>query len=549
MARSLSVDIAENAVFATTTKQAESIKIASLSSAKKLSQYEEPVLAQLKNVNVARYTEDLSWAYHVINNAAYGNKTNELMTAIVDSKEVVLNRFVGKNFNCLLESKYVNASPSVTPFKIGEMYMFSMYIYSDTDQWFLNRALSTSTSAAHDYKFCPAGKVTRVWGVGKATSTVLLDLGAVATVPYGSGSGASPCLVSQGHQTFDAYIGGFQIEAISNSSYVDGIAIIGDSTFAISGGGAATDMGKNFAILSNREISHTLSGVLNCCVFNRSVAGETLAAMDARWSTDITTIKSRCKYVIIQGGINDINTGRTLAQMQASVQSMIAKALADGFTDYVLPNITPNSYCEGDSAKEALRLQYNAWLLATYPSKCKDIASVVADALVPKRLRTEYYGDGIHYGGAAKFAVATYLASVCGFVFESPTAYQQSDTPYVATDWIRESTTPVAAGATISGSSRRVIASGSTSGSAKLAPTKFSAIGGSDLAGIVAIQASSDNGTTWYPVAQTAMAQVNEAGNFGGYVESPIVESVMRGILTNTAGSTQTRVVLSTRVY
>jgi len=547
MARSLSVDIAENAVFATTTKQAESIKIASLSSAKKLSQYEDPVLAQLKNVNVARYTEDLSWVYHVINNATYGNKTNELMTAIVDSKEIVLNRFVGKSFNCLLESKYTNVPLNI--FVTGQLYMFSMYVYSDVDQWFLNRALSTSTSAAHDYKFCPAGKVTRVWGVGKATSAVLLDLGAAATVAYGSGSGASPCLVSQGHQTFDAYIGGFQIEAISNSSYVDGIAIIGDSTFAISSGGAATDMGKNFATLSNREVSHTLSGILNCCVFNRAVAGETLAAMDARWATDITTIKPRCKYVIIQGGINDIDTGRTLAQMQASVQSMIAKALADGFTDYVLPNITPNSYCDVDSVKEALRLQYNAWLLATYPTKCKDIASVVADATVAKKLRTEYYGDGIHYGGAAKFAVATYLASVCGFVFNSPTAYQQSDAPYVVTDWIRESTTGVAAGATISGSSRRVIASGTTSGSAKFAPTKFSVIGGSNLAGIVAIQASSDGGTTWYPVAQATMAQVNAAGNFGGYAESPIVESVMRGILTNTSGSTQTSVVLSTRVY
>jgi len=514
---------------------------------KKVGQFVDYNLEMTKNVNVARYTEDLSWAYHVINNAAYGNKTNELMTAIVDSKEIVLNRFVGKSFNCLLESKYTNVPLNI--FVTGQLYMFSMYVYSDVDQWFLNRALSTSTSAAHDYKFCPAGKVTRVWGVGKATSAVLLDLGAAATVAYGSGSGASPCLVSQGHQTFDAYIGGFQIEAISDSSYVDGVAIIGDSTFAISSGGAATDMGKNFATLSNREVSHTLSGVLNCCVFNRAVAGETLAAMDARWATDITAIKPRCKYVIIQGGINDINTGRTLAQMQASVQSMIAKAIADGFTDYVLPNITPNSYCDGDSVKEALRLQYNAWLLATYPTKCKDIASVVADATVAKKLRTEYYGDGIHYGGAAKFAVATYLASVCGFVFNSPTAYQQSDAPYVVTDWIRESTTGVAAGATISGSSRRVIASGTTSGSAKFAPTKFSVIGGSNLAGIVAIQASSDGGTTWYPVAQATMAQVNAAGNFGGYAESPIVESVMRGILTNTSGSTQTSVVLSTRVY
>lgn len=511
---------------------------------KKITKYADTILATTKNINVSRYAEDLTWAYHSSDNTM--TKSNETITVLIDDKEIVLQRMTSSNFYGTLASKYSNAG--LTPFKVGEMYMLSMYVYSERDQWFMMRFLPADNSAAHDYKLAKAKKATRVWCVGKATTTSLIDFGASSSVAYGSATGVSPTLIFQGSmQSFDAYVGGVQIEAISNASYKDGIAIIGDSTFAINSGGAATDAGRDFGVLANREVTHTLAALLNCCVFNRAVSGERLDQMNARWATDITPLAARSKYVIIQGGLNDIGQGRTLAQMQASVQSMIEKSIIDGFTDYAIANVTPN-YNWNDANKEALRLQYNEWLLATYPTKCRDIASVVADPKDPSKLRAEYYNDGIHYIGAAKFAVASYLASVNTFTLSSPTEYFPSDMPFLLADWIRESTTAVAAGATISGSSRRVIASGITSGSAKLAPTKFSVMGGSDLAGIVAIQASSDGGTTWYPVAQTAMAQVNGAGNFGGYVESPIVESVMRGILTNTAGSTQTRVVLSTRV-
>lgn len=509
--------------------------------------YKKGDVATIKNINVSRYSEDLSWPYHVINNSTYGNKTNETLTATIDSKEVVLQRFSGKNFYCLLETKYTNAS--LTPFKVGELYMLSMYIYADYDQWFMMRSLADSNAAAHGYKFAEAKKITRVWCIGKATSTSLLDLGLSSLVAYGNGGGASPCLVSQGHQaTFDAYIGGIQIEAISDTNYKDGIAVIGDSTFAISSGGAATDVGKNFSVLSNQEITHTLGAMLNCCVYNRAVAGETLAQMDARWATDITPLFVRSKYVIIQGGINDINAGRTLEQMKSSIESMIAKSISDGFSDYILPNITPNLYCSNDSAKEALRNQYNAWLLSKYPSKCRNIAEIVADEQTPSKLRAEYYSDGIHYGGAAKYAVATYLASTNSFTFKSPSTYQKSENPFILNEWIRESTTVAVAGATTAGSTRRVIAGSGTAGDTKNAPQKFAAMGGSNVTGIVAIQASSDGGTTWYPIAQTTMTQLNGAGNYGGYAEAPIIETTMRGVLVNTSGSTQSNMVLSTKI-
>lgn len=508
--------------------------------------YENIVLEKKITTNVSRYGEDISWAYHIQSPGGAGNKTNEVMTVFVDGKEIVLNRFTANNFYCALESKYSNAL--LAPFKIGQMYLISMYVYAENNQWFLMRTLATTSTPAHDYRLANSKRVNRVWMIGKATSTSLLDLGGSATVILGNGTGASPCLVYQAHQSsFDAYIGGVQIEAIDNS-YVDGIAVIGDSTFAVSSGSPTLDLGRNFDTLDNLEVTHTLAAVLNCSVFNRAVAGERLDQMDARWAADITSIKPRCKYVLIQGGINDIGQGRTLAQMKTSIQSMIAKSVSDGFTDYILVNITPNLGCEQDAAKEALRQQFNNWLLATYPTKCKDIASVVADPLNLNKLRAEYYNDGIHYIGAAKFAVATYLASVCDFRFIKPSAYQRTDPKFILNTWKRESTIVVAAGASILGANRRVISSAGLSGETKNAPKKFAALGGSNLTGIVAIQASSDSGTTWYPVAQTTMTQLNGAGNFGGYVEVPIVETVMRGVLVNTSGSTQSNVVLSTKI-
>ena len=128
--------------------------------------------------------------------------------------------------------------------------------------------------------------------------------------------------------------------------------------------------------------------------------------MDARWATDISVIKHRCRDAIIQGGINDINQGRTLAQMRSSVQSMTAKAQADGFQGIKYLNVTPNAYCSANTANETLRVQYNAWLAATYGAAVCDISSVVIDTGTGKSLSSAAFGDGTHYTGPAKTAVA-----------------------------------------------------------------------------------------------------------------------------------------------
>lgn len=115
--------------------------------------------------------------------------------------------------------------------------------------------------------------------------------------------------------------------------------------------------------------------------------------------------------------------------------------------------------------------------------------------------------------------------------------------------WTRESTTPVNAGLTITGAAKTTFAT--SSGAALNASTsygdKFAAAAGADVTGTLIIDASPDSGTTYYPVASIALAQIGVTGNFGAYLEVPIVEATMRARLVNGA-SNQTRAYLTTKM-
>lgn len=518
----------------------------------------QPQSAENKNISVN--SEYLGWTYHVINTPTYAIKTNDKMK-IVDEydQQITLTRFQTNNFNALLESKYNNAG--LTPFKTGAMYLISMYVYAKCDSWFMMRALSINSSPSHGLKFVRANIVERIWCVGVAKDTTTIDLGATATTAYGSAvGGASPCFMSQGYQPFDGFIGGFQIEAINAESYVDGIVIVGDSTHAGSTNDAPSgsnwDQGANYSIISNRQVSSTLGAMLNVCVFNRAISGYRLDQLDGVWATNITPLAVRAKLVILQGGINDINQNATLETLKSRIQSLIAKAVTDGF-DYLLATVTPNNYSEINSSKESVRLAYNAWLLSTYTTRVVDIASVVADPNQVNRLRAEYYSDGIHYGGAAKFAVGQYYANFISdyiasnnpsWAFKSPSKYTCTGFDVPDSAFIRESTASLNAGATVNGSSRRTVNTLTTSSIFAAYAKKFKAVGGLNQTGTLTIRASSDNGTTWYPVSSVALAQVAATGNYGATISVDVVESMYRAELTNSSGSSASSVVLTTLI-
>lgn len=250
----------------------------------------------------------------------------------------------------------------------------SMYVYADEDVYFYMRPLSSSNIAGQGPKFAKGGLLRRVWCIGKATSPYLLDLGRVPTTPYGAGEAAEPTLIQQSFKSITdirgLYIGGFQIESILPAAK-DGIAWQGDSTMAGSSG--KIDQLRDYTDPNTLEVSTVVAALSNATCYNRAVGGETLADMDARWVADIDPLYIKCKYAIIQGGINDIVQGRTTVQMKASMQSMVAKATATGFEVRVL-TCTPTASIAAVPAREAMRKEFNLWIKETYGAKAIDIA-------------------------------------------------------------------------------------------------------------------------------------------------------------------------------
>jgi len=350
-------------------------------------------------LNMARYTEDMSWAYHQA--AGSTVKTGATKTAIINGRPVTLNEITVATF---YEGVSTNLSGAGhTPFVVGKKYMASQYVWSAESQWFWMVPMSDGTDYGHSPFVSPKGVLSRIWRIGVATSTSAIDFGKVPTVALGSGAGVGmPVIFSGNTGACSVYIGGLCISAVPDA-YKDGVAVIGDSTIA--GGSGFKDFPRDFRIMGNREVTTVLAARLRVPFFNRAVGGERLDNMDARWATDITPLKVRCSRVLIQGGINDVGQGRTLAQIQAPIQSMTAKAVADGLIPLYM-TITPTNTIGADPAKEAVRLAANAWIKATYGAAVHDSSAVVEDPDRPGYLRPEFWGDGVHYPGIAKTSIA-----------------------------------------------------------------------------------------------------------------------------------------------
>lgn len=395
--------------------------------------------------NIWRYTEDLSYAGYVLG-ASTTKGTETISVDLGNGASVVLTKLTATNFYSQLRTSM--SGLGLTPYVVGKRYLFSCYVLNlaARDQFFWMRTLVDSSSKAHGPKLLPAGSVNRVWILGQATSTTQIDFAYDPAVALGSGaaSGNTPVWLfmatpdgtdggytGAGDNTLALYIGGFAIELAADNAK-DGIAVIGDSTV----GGAAGD----YDAAASREWPGWLAAILNAPTYNRGIGGNTLAQMDTRWATDITPLAATAKYAVAQGGINDLTSGRSVAQMQASMVSMAAKALSDGLI-FIPLNVTPFAECAADAAMEAKRVEYNAWLARTYPL-ARDIASVVADpgnaALI--RQVSGWVGDGKHPDAQAKRAVAQYLATSIPWVLPKPSAYQR-----IAVTTFTAATTSVAA--------------------------------------------------------------------------------------------------------
>lgn len=364
--------------------------------------------------NVARFTEDLSWPYLSVSNAV---KEEGKKLAAVDGRLVNLSEISFENYFALMNIKFSDAS--MTPFVAGKKYLVSCYYWSEVGQTFHMRPVNSSGNG-HGAKTIPPRTLTRCWGLHYATTTAKLDSLPDPEVSYGTSTEEHAVLFQQVRGAGGSlYIGGIQIEAVGDD-YVDGIAMIGDSTMG--GSSAGTDYARDFTIANNVEVSTVIGSMLNVPVFNRAVGGERLDEMDARWATDIDPLLQNCKYVHIQGGVNDAGQGRTLAQMQASLESMVEKATSAG-VDYRIYTVTPSTTIAATPAKEVVRQEYNDWLIDTYGEKVVDIAAVVTDPDNSDALAPWCYGDGIHYSSNAKISIAREVVASGGHEFLTPSEY------------------------------------------------------------------------------------------------------------------------------
>lgn len=397
-------------------------------------------LAQLDNglrqmVNIARFTEDLTWGAVVLSPTTLisTGPTPASINATVNNRLLPLTGLLPTGFSSSIEHRY--SAVSLTPFFAGTKYLISYYAYAPQDTYFYMRPMASTAAQGHGIRGVRAGQFKRVWTLVSATSQTALDPGVAAEVALGSGSGVQPHFYQAGLPgTKPLYISGFQIESVAPTTK-NGIAIIGDSTVAGSSG--KIDTCYDFTNPENCQWSTHLAVALNCDCYNRGVGGDTLTGMNTRWAADMTPLAANSLYCIIQGGINDINTGHTLAQMQSDLQALITKATTDGFVlngnqgTIRLIAVAPTGYFTGDPIKEPLRLTYNAWLKATYGSAVIDYNSVIQNPWTTAHdsLNPAYFSNEtpqVHPNGIGREVEAAYIAANGNFnLLPTPSTYQR----------------------------------------------------------------------------------------------------------------------------
>ncbi len=145
-------------------------------------------------------------------------------------------------------------------------------------------------------------------------------------------------------------------------------------------------------------------------IVNEAIAGQTLDTIDGAYVSQVgANFKSAAtsNNLIIWGGTNDIATGRTPAQVQASIDSIVSKASTTGYDAIYVCSIIdrhPNSYDHDISTANGL--------IAAGSGYTK--IDLAGRAELDNGSDTTYFYDGVHLKEAGHVAVADEIASVTG---------------------------------------------------------------------------------------------------------------------------------------
>lgn len=145
-------------------------------------------------------------------------------------------------------------------------------------------------------------------------------------------------------------------------------------------------------------------------VINEAIAGQTLNTIDGAYASQIgANYKSGAvsNNLIIFGGTNDIATGRTPAQVKASIDSIVSQATTTGYDNIYVMTIldrNPNTYDSDISTANGLITGGSGYTVI-------DIASVTN---LLDGSNTTYFYDGVHLEELGHVEVHSETASVTG---------------------------------------------------------------------------------------------------------------------------------------
>ncbi len=255
----------------------------------------------------------------------------------------------------------------------------------------------------------PAGYTVRCY-ITRATSKRLADeqVQVGATKPYSGTTIAKVRFITGSSATGASLIDEVRI-------YRPHIFVMGDS---IAAGKLlwANDPGSTYRQQAgNSETSppHYQLGLLlsdgNEWVANRGFGGAGIGDVCAR--LQLMAVDQGAQKIILHVGHNDVAGGRTLSQMQASLDGCLSALARGGLTgdEVTLSNILPSIWLTADPQR-TIRAEYNHSLLSICERNgytCSDSSSLLADPSNPTVLRASYDGgDGTHLSAAGNVALA-----------------------------------------------------------------------------------------------------------------------------------------------
>ena len=382
--------------------------------------------------NVKTFSENAEHASYVKSNVVIGDSVN----VHVDGSDVELKRMTSGGFGSIVYTA------AVSDLVVGNRYIASAYYMKATDgddpARFWMRANGNPAQTPGHGQRSVSNVPKRIWTVLEAVTTT--RLGHLVDPQQPMSAQGNRVVYWYNDQLFthigkgqDVYAGGFQLENIGNQNN-DGIIVIGDSTMSGVGDypafSSALNTAGNTDDYRSLEVSRWIETELNANVFNRAIGGNDMDQIAARWAADVSPIAAvgNAKYVIIQGGINDIrklaDAGSTdaviLSTMQARIESLEALARADGLSPVFL-TITPSP--SNYSNRNVIRRLYNDWLMQRFALVIdinRPIESVDNETIIKS---VNYFNDGVHYGDAAKEAIGKYIAAQPFWSLPRPSQY------------------------------------------------------------------------------------------------------------------------------